>query len=449
MLTFFAFPKMVQEENRGISFLCRVPLKREKNHAPLNNPICRHKGVTMQFIDLAAQQKRILNDVNERIKKVLAHGAYIQGPEVKELEKDLAAYVGADHAIGCSSGTDALLMPLMALGVGPGDAVFTTPFTFVATAEVISLLGATPVFVDVDPVTYNMSPKALEAAIEALLAGDPKKHPLPFPCASGTDGKVTTLATACAMKPKVVIAVDLFGLCADYDAINAIAHKHGLTVIEDGAQSFGAEYRGKKACSLAKVGCTSFFPAKPLGCYGDGGMVFTDDLALAEVMRSIRVHGQGGHKYDNVRIGINGRIDTLQAAILLSKFNIFPDEVTRRQEVAKRYSEGLSASGLYTVPKIPAGYLSVYAQYTLAVKEAGLRDSVLAHLKEKGVPTAIYYPKPLHRQDAFAYLGYKLGDFPVSDDVCDKVFSVPMHPYLERADQSQIIDALLSWGACK
>ena len=403
------------------------------------------KREAMQFIDLAAQQKRIVNDVTARMKKVLDHGAYIQGPEVKELEKELSAYVGTDHAVACSSGTDALLLALMAMGVGPGDAVFTTPFTFIATAEVVSLLGAVPVFVDVDPVTYNMSPEALETAISALASGDPAKHPLPAPCKPGKGDKVAWMGGACPVKPKAVIAVDLFGLPADYDAINAVAARHGLVVIEDGAQSFGGEYKGRKACSLAKVGCTSFFPAKPLGCYGDGGMVFTDDLSLTDIMRSIRVHGQGGHKYDNVRIGINGRLDTLQAAILLSKFLVFPDEVERRQAVAKRYAEGVAASGLYVVPTVPAGYRSVWAQYTLAVKKAGQRDQVLAHLKDQGIPTAIYYPKPLHRQDAFAHLGYKAGDFPVSDDVCDRVFSVPMHPYLEAGEQNKIIAALLSW----
>jgi UDP-2-acetamido-2-deoxy-ribo-hexuluronate aminotransferase len=403
----------------------------------------------MQFIDLAAQQKKIVNDVTDRIKKVLGHGLYIQGPEVRELEKELAAYVGVDHAVGCSSGTDALLLALMAMGIGPGDAVFTTPFTFVATAEVISLVGATPVFVDIDPVTCNMSPEALDRAVNAVLAGEPKMHPLPAPCGPPKGDKIKWLSGSCPVRPRAVIAVDLFGLCADYDAINGIAEKHGLAVIEDAAQSFGAEYKGKKACSLAAAGCTSFFPAKPLGCYGDGGMCFTDDLALAELMRSIRVHGQGSDRYDNVRIGINGRLDSLQAAILLSKFLVFPDEVTKRQEVAKRYSEGLAGSGLYALPSVPEGYLSVFAQYTLAVKDAGQRDGVLNHLKEKGVPTAVYYPKPLHRQEAFAYLGYVKGDFPVSDDLCDRVFSVPMHPYLERDDQNRIIDALLSFCPCR
>ena len=272
----------------------------------------------MDFIDLKTQQKAILPAITERIQRVLAHGQYIMGPEVKELEDRLAAYVGVKHAVSCSSGTDALLMPLMAYGVGPGDAIFTTPFTFIATAEVIQLLGATPVFVDIDPKTFNIDPVALQQAIAGL----------------GQNPKTASL------QPKGIIPVDLFGQPADYDAINALARQHNLFVLEDAAQSFGATYKGKKACSLADVAATSFFPAKPLGGYGDGGAVFTDDDGLAEVLRSIRNHGQGSDRYDNIRIGLNGRLDTLQAAILLVKMDIFDQEVEARQIVAARYSQG-------------------------------------------------------------------------------------------------------------
>ena len=267
----------------------------------------------MHFIDLEAQQKRIRKEIDAKISTVLDHGQYIMGPEIKQFEKTLADYVGVKHAVSCASGTDALLLALMAYGVGPGDAVFTSPFTFIATAEVIQLLGATPVYVDIDPATFNIAPDRLANAVSALKRVD-GSHPLPK-------------ATKAGLKPKAVISVDLFGLPADANAINRIAAENGMVVIEDAAQSFGAEYNGKKACSLAPIGCTSFFPAKPLGCYGDGGMCFTDDPGLASVMDSIRVHGKGSDKYDNVRIGINGRMDTLQAAILLAKFSIFPEEV--------------------------------------------------------------------------------------------------------------------------
>jgi len=280
----------------------------------------------LDFIDLKTQQRRIKEQLDANIQKVLAHGSYIMGPEVKELEQKLASYVGIKHTIGCASGTDALLMALMAYGVGPGDAIFTTPFTFIATAEVISLLGATPVFVDIDPVTFNIDPAKLALAIQAVKANNPSLHPLPL------------TPNALPLTPRGVIPVDLFGLPADYDAINAIASDHGLFVIEDAAQSFGAVYKGKRAGALADVACTSFFPAKPLGCYGDGGMCFTDNDELAAALDSIRVHGKGSHKYDNARIGINGRLDTLQAAILLAKFDIFPEEVQLRQNVANRYT---------------------------------------------------------------------------------------------------------------
>lgn len=375
----------------------------------------------MQFIDLKAQQKRIHEQLMENISTVLAHGQYILGPEIKELEKQLGEYVGAKHAVSCASGTDALLMALMAYGIGPGDAIFTTPFTFVATAEVISLLGATPVFVDIERDTFNIDPERLRDAIAALKERNPKKHPLP----AGFE-KLT---------PRGVIAVDLFGQCADYRKINKIAKDSGLFVIEDAAQSFGAEYHGAKACSLADMAATSFFPAKPLGCYGDGGMVFTDDDDLAGRLDSIRVHGKGSDKYDNVRIGINGRCDTLQAAILLAKFAIFPEEISLRQEVASRYNSLLSGIGGITCPAVRPGNLSAWAQYSVLCTN---RDAVLDALKEAKVPTAIYYPKPLHVQGAYAYLGYTADDFPVSMESAAGIFSLPMHPYLEEQDQASI-----------
>lgn len=374
----------------------------------------------MEFIDLANQQNLIKIELEANIKAVLAHGQYIMGPEVKELEGKLAAYTGMRHAVSCASGTDALLMALMAFNVGPGDAVFTTPFTFIATAEVISLLGATPVFVDIDPLTFNIDPARLEQAIESLPADTARKH----------------------LVPKGIIPVDLFGLPAEYDHITALAQKHDLFVIEDGAQSFGAEYEGKKACSLGNIACTSFFPAKPLGCYGDGGMCFTDDDELAGIMRSIRVHGKGDHKYENVRIGINGRIDTLQAAILLAKFSIFPGEVALRDKAASQYSSLLSGKAGIKTPHCPPRHTSVWAQYSLLADDGAYRSRLQEALKCAGVPTAIYYPKPLHLQQAFASLGYRPGDFPVSEDCSSRIFSVPMHPYLQLNDQKMIRDVL-------
>jgi len=453
----------------------------------------------MNFIDLAAQQIRIKDVIDKNIAKVLSHGQYIMGPEIRELEEKLVTYVGVKHAVGCASGTDALLMALLAYGVGPGDAIFTTPFTFVATAEVISLVGATPVFVDINPVTFNIDPVKLEQAILALKMGDPSRHPLPMaidPAAADSTGMtVASMSGAVgtgmgdtggkqdtfprsdnfALRPKGIIAVDLFGLPADYDVINAIARKHDLFVIEDAAQSFGAEYQGRKSCSLADIACTSFFPAKPLGGYGDGGMLFTDNDELVNVLRSIRIHGQGSDKYENVRIGINGRLDTLQAAILLAKFAIFPEEVELRQNVAERYRTLLSASdpdlsvdqegrkataalpeenspalrtgredGTVAViaPTVPSGYKSVWAQYSILAKDEGARARLQEALKIAGIPTAIYYPLPLHFQGAFASLGYKSGDFPVTEEMACRIFSVPMHPYLSGEAQELICQLL-------
>jgi UDP-2-acetamido-2-deoxy-ribo-hexuluronate aminotransferase len=411
----------------------------------------------MDFIDLAAQQRRIADKLDARIACVLAHGQYINGPEVRELEQILAGYVGIKHAIGCASGTDALLMALMALDIGPGDAVLTTPFTFTATAEVISLLGATPVFVDIDPVTFNIDSKKMEKAIVSL-SENPSRHPLPRAVGASSPGVAAiqaafpnrriidrrtedrTKPAGETLRPRAVIPVDLFGLPADYDAIGAVAARHGLKIIEDAAQSFGGDYKGKKACAFGEIACTSFFPAKPLGCYGDGGMCFTNDDHLDEILRSLRVHGQGENKYENVRIGINGRLDTLQAAILLAKFSIFPDEIDLRQEVARRYGEFLA--GAVATPVIPSGYKSAWAQYSLLARDSAERAAFVAKLKGDGVPTAIYYPKPLHRQKAFAHAGYREGDFPVSEDCAGRIFSLPMHPYLAANDQRRIADIL-------
>jgi len=372
----------------------------------------------MQFIDLSAQQNRIRDKIEANIRAVLDHGRYIMGPEVAGLEERLAGFVGVRHAVACSSGTDALLMALMAHGVKPGDAVFTSPFTFVATAEVVSLLGARPVFVDIDPDSYTIDPGALERAVAGL------KHSRP------------------GLAPAGVIAVDLFGLPADYDAIRAVAEAHGLFVIEDAAQSFGAVYKGRPAGSLADIACTSFFPAKPLGCYGDGGMCFTDDDRLAAALTSLRIHGKGGHKYDNVRIGINGRLDTLQAAVLNAKVDIFPEEVKLRNLAADHYHALFTSMTDLVRPVVPNGSVSVWAQYSLLAKSGALRDALLAGLKQRGIPAAVYYPRPLHLQPAFADLGYKEKDFPVSEDTAARIFSIPMHPYLACSEQDRVAAAI-------
>ncbi|MCF7822745.1 MAG: DegT/DnrJ/EryC1/StrS family aminotransferase [Candidatus Marinimicrobia bacterium] len=371
----------------------------------------------MQFIDLAKQQSLIKASLDERIQAVLSHGKYIMGPEIGEMEAQLANYAGTKHCVSCASGTDALLMPLMAWNIGPGDAVFTTPFTFIATAEVIQLLGATPVFVDIDPKTYNISPSLLDKAIDSVLK----------------EGKLI---------PKVIIPVDLFGLPADYPAIEAIAKKHGLKVLEDGAQGFGGMIGDKRAGSFGDAASTSFFPAKPLGCYGDGGAIFTDDDELYEILTSIRVHGKGSDKYDNVRIGINGRMDTLQAAIVLEKFTLFPGEITLRNKVADQYSALLTDR--VVTPFVPENYTSVWAQYSILAKDESDRQHLMTQLKNAGVPTAVYYPKSLHQQTAFNHLGYKEGDFPVSEEMSQRIFSLPMHPYMESADIQMIAEVLTS-----
>ncbi len=364
----------------------------------------------MQFIDLAAQQRRIRDDVDRAIAGVLDHGRYIMGPEVPELEAALAAFVGAGEVVSCASGTDALVMALLVRGAGPGDAVFVPSFTFAATAESVAILGATPVFVDIDPVTYNLDPASLDAAVAGLPEG---------------------------LRAAGVIPVDLFGLPADYPAIVDVCERHGLWIVADAAQGFGASVDGARVGRFAPLTTTSFFPAKPLGCYGDGGAVVALDPEDAAVLRSVRVHGSGSDKYDNVRLGINGRLDTLQAAILLPKLAIFADELERRDEVARRYSRGLE--GVVVTPTVPEGVRSAWAQYTVRVPD---RDRVAAAMGERGVPTAVYYPLPLHRQQAYRHFPVGAGGMAHSDLAATEVLSLPMHPYLSSDDQGLVVDAL-------
>lgn len=387
----------------------------------------------ISFIDLQSQYKRIQPDVEARVLAVLRSGRYILGPEVTALENSLAKFAGVKHAITCASGTDALMIALMAKGVGPGDAVFTTAYTFFATAEVIALLGATPILVDIEMATFNIDPTALDVAISALKECDTKCSALPKWPAE----KLRKLT------PKGILTVDLFGLPADHDRINAIAARHGLFVIEDAAQGFGGQVNGRAAGSLAEVACTSFFPAKPLGCYGDGGALFTNDDDQAELFRSIRVHGQGGDRYENVRLGITGRLDELQAAILIPKLEIFPDELRARQRVADTYERLIAASDLeIETPKVPAGYFSSWAQYSVLAPDREKRQHILDRLKAASVPTMIYYLKPLHLQKAFSDLAYRVGDFPVSEEASQRIFSLPMHPYLDDETIAMIVKAM-------
>ena len=364
----------------------------------------------LPFIDLKYQYSLIRDEIHAGIDRVLESGHYILGAEIAELEKQLAEYAGVKHALACSSGTDALLMALMALGIGPGDAVFTTPFTFFATVETIALVGATPVFADIDEATYNIDPAKLE---EAILKVE-------------REGK---------LKPKAVIPVDLFGLTADYKAIKPLADAHGLAIIEDACQAFGAVAPGgKRAPSLGTIGCTSFFPAKPLGCYGDGGAVFTDDDDLYDKLYSILVHGRSAEdRYNNVRLGLNARCDTIQAAVLLAKLKLFPGEVEMRQTVADRYRAGLK--DLVSVQTIPEGCVSVYAQFCPRSPKFA---EIQAALKAADVPTARYYPIPMHLLGATEYLGYKKGDMPVAEACAADIFALPMHPYLKAEDIDRI-----------
>ncbi len=357
----------------------------------------------IEFIDLKTQQARIKDKIDAGIQRVLDHGQYILGPEVAELEARLAEFVGAKYCITCANGTDALQIAQMALDIGPGDEVITPGFTYIATAETVALLGAKPVYVDVDPRTYNLDPALLEAAITP--------------------------------RTKAIIPVSLYGQCADFDAINAIAAEHGIPVIEDAAQSFGASYKGKRSCNLSTISCTSFFPSKPLGCYGDGGAIFTNDDQLAIVIRQIARHGQD-RRYHHIRVGVNSRLDTLQAAILLPKLEIFEEEIALRQQVADNYDRLLAEAGIETTPYIEPHNVCAYAQYTVRVQN---RDAVQARLKEAGVPTAVHYPIPLNKQPAVADAAARL---PVGDEIAGQVMSLPMHPYLTVADQEAIVAAL-------
>ncbi len=355
----------------------------------------------MQFIDLQAQYQHLKVKIDKRIADVLNHGKYIMGPEVHELEEKLADYVGVKHAVTCANGTDALTLSLMVLDIKEGDAVFCPTFTFFATAEVIAFANATPVFVDSNEQTFNICPIDLEKQILKTIAED-------------------------KLQLKAIIAVDLFGLPANYPEIEKLAEKYNLKLIEDAAQGFGGSINGKKAGSFGDIATTSFFPAKPLGCYGDGGAIFTNNDEYAKLLRSYRIHGKGGDKYDNVRIGMNSRLDTIQAAILIEKLAEFPTELISRNKAAKVYENDLSA--IYKVPQVPVGYLSSWAQYTLVDAN---RDSIMAEYSEKGIPTAIYYGTCMHQQTAFNGLGYQNGDFPVASRLAKQVFSLPMHPYMK------------------
>ena len=367
----------------------------------------------IEFIDLAAQRRRIGSRMEEAILRVVDHSKYIMGPEIAELERRLAAFCGARQAITCANGTDALALGLMAKGVKKGDAVLCPSFTFAATAEVVAWLGATPVFVDVREDTFNMDPASLEAGL--------------------------TTARRAGLRPAGVIVVDLFGLPADYDALLPIAAAHGIWVMCDAAQSFGASYNGRRVGTIGDLTTTSFFPAKPLGCYGDGGAILLDDDELPAVLKSLRVHGQGTDKYDNVRIGLNARLDTMQAAVLLEKLAVFEDEIAARNRIAARYNDLLA--DVVAVPMVPDGSVSVWAQYTVRLVGRD-RNAVAAGLKAAGIPTAVYYPKPVHRQTAYRDYPVAGNGLPVSDRLADEVLSLPMHPYLDRATQDRIVTAL-------
>lgn len=357
----------------------------------------------MEFIDLKSQYKRLKAEIDANIQRVLDHGQYILGPEVAELEEKLAAYTGAKYCISVANGTDALQIAQMALGIGPGDEVITPGFTYIATAETVALLGAKPVYVDIDPRTYNLDPALLEAVINP--------------------------------RTKAIIPVSLYGQCADFDTINAIAAKHGVPVIEDAAQSFGASYKGRKSCNLSTIACTSFFPSKPLGCYGDGGAIFTNDDELAKVMRIIARHGQD-RRYHHIRIGVNSRLDTIQAAILLPKLDILDEEIAQRQNVAERYTQLLNEIGIKSTPKIELHNTSAWAQYTIQLDK---REQTQEHLKELGIPTAVHYPIPLNKQPAVADL---ISHLPIGNAVAQRVVSLPMHPYLSNSDQNMIVSKL-------
>jgi dTDP-4-amino-4,6-dideoxygalactose transaminase len=377
------------------------------------NQHTRASTTPIPFIDVAAQRQRLGRAIDDAVARVLDHCQFIMGPEVRTAEADLAAFCGARHAVTCASGTDALLLPLMARGIGPGDAVVCPAFTFHATAEVVALVGATPVFADVQEGSFNIDPRSVKEALAT--------------------------ARRLGLKPKAVIPVDLFGQPADYDAIGEIAHAENLFTLGDAAQSFGALCRNRAVGTLAHATGTSFFPAKPLGVYGDGGAVFTDDDELAAVMRSVRAHGEGSERYDCVRIGLNGRFDTIQAAVLIEKLKIFRDEIAARDQIARRYSAALAS--VTTVPRLGEGMTSVWAQYTIRLPR-GQRDAFVTALKGQGIPTAIHYPKPVHRQPAYRGFPVADGGLPVSERLAEEVVSLPMHAYLDAPTQDRIIEAV-------
>ena len=377
------------------------------------NQRARLDSVPIPFIDVAAQRRRLGRSVDEAIARVLGHCQFILGPEVRALEVKLSEFCGARHAVTCASGTDAMVMVLMARGIGPGDAVICPSFTFTATAEVVVLVGATPVFADVEEGSFNLDPASLQRA-----------------CAAAREA---------GLRPKAVIPVDLFGQPADYNRIMPIAERENLFVLDDAAQAFGATYKNRRIGVLAPATATSFFPAKPLSCYGDGGAVITDDDELAQVIRSLRVHGEGRGKYDCVRIGLNGRLDTIQAAVLMEKLKIFPEEILARERIARRYSTGLA--DVATVPRLAPGSTSVWAQYTIRLP-SGRRDGLAAALKMEGIPTAIHYPVPLHRQQPYQRFPIAGGGAPVSERLAEEVISLPMHAYLDQTTQDRIIDAV-------
>ena len=372
----------------------------------------------MEFIDLQRQYRELEKEINDGIKNVLEHGKYIMGPEVQQLEKELCDYTGSKYCLTCANGTDALQMALMVLGIGPGDAVFVPSFTFMSTAEVVNLVGATPVFADIDLDSFNLDPESFEKAVKETLSKG-------------------------ILKPKAVIPVDLFGQCADYEKIIPIAKKHGLFVIEDAAQGFGGSINGKMACSFGDISTTSFFPAKPLGCYGDGGAVLTNDDDMFQLMSSIRVHGKGTMKYDNVRVGLNSRLDTIQAAILLPKLHAFiSSELELRNKWAAQYT--ILLKDKVRIPYVPNGYISSWAQYTILLDDSRQRDGLQKKLKEKGIPTNVYYSKPLHLQTVYLPLGYPKGSLPFSGEASERVLSLPMHPYMTEDMVNEIASAIIS-----
>ena len=370
----------------------------------------------MEFIDLKIQFSKIEDKITKSINEVLHHGKYIMGPEVEKLENQLSDYVNSKYCVSCSSGTDALLMSLLAINLKPGDAVITTPFTFIATAEVISLLGATPIFVDIDPKTFNINPELIEDTIVDV----------------NNNSNINI---------KAIIPVNIFGLPADYNKILKIVDKYNVHIIEDAAQSFGAKYYDKKSGNLSNLSCTSFFPAKPLGCYGDGGAIFTSDDNIYNKLISLRIHGKGNNKYDNVNIGINGRMDTIQAAILIEKLKIFKEEVLLRQQVADKYS--LLLKKYFNTQCIPDNYESAWAQFCLLADTKDERNFILQYLKKYNIPTAIYYPKPLHLQPVFGKNNYNNNSLIESEKISNKIFSIPMHPYLSDDNINQISDILI------